>query len=113
MQLFLNSSFRECCRMNSWNVFLKEKLNEANAGCEKGDQFKLPLFIARYKSELLAKYQKLSPVHKQILIAKVQAAHDLKVPPAGANPKAINQAVTATFAKMDQDVCLLFFYVVY
>ncbi|KAF8132909.1 hypothetical protein EV363DRAFT_1397828 [Boletus edulis] len=93
-QLFLSSLMRERRR---------EKLKEANSGRKKGDHFKLPLFIAKYKSELLDEYRKLSPVHKQTLIAKVQAACDSKVPPAHANPKAVNQAITATFANMDQE----------
>ncbi|KAG6369723.1 hypothetical protein JVT61DRAFT_13653 [Boletus reticuloceps] len=37
-------------------------------------------------------------------MVKVQAAHDSKVLPTCTNPKAINQAVTAPFSKMDQDV---------
>ncbi|KAF8129930.1 hypothetical protein EV363DRAFT_1076588, partial [Boletus edulis] len=109
-QLFLSSSMRERRRVNIWNAFLKEKLKEANSGRKKGDRFKLPLFIAKYKSELLDEYRKLSPVHKQTLIAKVQAARDSKVPPAHANPKAVNQAITATFANMDQEVRPLYIY---
>ncbi|KAF8552849.1 hypothetical protein OG21DRAFT_1386286, partial [Imleria badia] len=105
-QLFLRSLMHEHRCVNIWNAFLKEKLKEVNSGCEKGDRFKLLLFIAKYKSELLDEYRKLSPVHKQTLIAKVQAACDSKVPSARANPKAVNQAITATFANMDHEVPL-------
>ncbi|KAG6370354.1 hypothetical protein JVT61DRAFT_12163 [Boletus reticuloceps] len=102
-QLLLNSSFHEHRRVNSWNAFLKAKLNEVNSGRDKGDHFKLPSFIARYKEELLAEYWKLTPAEKQTLKAKVQAAHDSKPPPARANPKTVNQAVTAAFSKMDKE----------
>jgi hypothetical protein len=107
-QLFLNSVFRERRRVNTWNAFLKEKLREANSGCGKGDHFKLPAFVARYKNELLAEYQKLTPVQKQGMIAKVQVARAAKAPPAHANPKAVNQAITAAFSRMDQEVWLSF-----
>jgi hypothetical protein len=74
----------------------------------KGDRFKLPAFVARYKNELLAEYQKLTPVQKQGMIAKVQVACEAKAPPAHANPKAVNQAITAVFSRMDQEVWLSF-----
>ncbi|KAF8125559.1 hypothetical protein EV363DRAFT_1402329 [Boletus edulis] len=80
--LFLNSLFCKHWHVNSWNVFLKEKLNGTNSGHKKGHCFKLSFF-----SELLAKYQKLSPADKKTLIAKVQAAHDSKVLPTHANPR--------------------------
>lgn len=86
-QLLLNSSFHECCCVNSWNAFLKEKLNMANSSCKKGNCFKLPFFVTRYKNELLVKYQKLTLAEKQTLIAKVQSAHNSKVVPTCANQK--------------------------
>jgi hypothetical protein len=107
-QLFLNSVFREHRHVNAWNAFLKEKLHEANSGHGKGDRFKLPAFVARYKNELLAEYQKLTPIQKQGMIAKVQVACEAKALPARANPKAVNQAITAAFSRMDQEVWLSF-----
>ncbi|KAG9312372.1 hypothetical protein JVU11DRAFT_6745 [Chiua virens] len=103
-QLWLNPSFHEHQHVNSRNAFLKEKLKEANTGRERGDRFILPQYIVIHKQVLLAEYWQLSPTEKHGLIAKVQAAHGLKTVPVCANPKTVNQAIMATFLKMDQDV---------
>ncbi|KAG6370664.1 hypothetical protein JVT61DRAFT_11149 [Boletus reticuloceps] len=102
-QLFLNSAMRDRRRVNAWNAFLKEKLGEINSGHEKGNHVKLPTFVATHKVELLAEYRKLTNVQRQSLIAKVQAACESKPLRARANPKAINQAITGAFVKMDQE----------
>ncbi|KAF8119568.1 hypothetical protein EV363DRAFT_1305048 [Boletus edulis] len=50
-QLFLNSLFCKHWHVNSWNVFLKEKLNGTNSGHKKGHCFKLSFFVTRYIQE--------------------------------------------------------------
>ncbi|KAF8547164.1 hypothetical protein OG21DRAFT_1425343, partial [Imleria badia] len=102
-QLFLNSAMRDRRHVNAWNAFLKEKLGVINSGREKGNRVKLPAFVATHKVELLAEYRKLTNVQRQSLIAKVQAARESKPLRARANPKAINQAITGAFVKMDQE----------
>lgn len=90
-QLFLNFAFHVCQCVNAWNSFLKEKLHKANSGHGKGDCFKIPTFVARYKNELLAEYQKLTPIQKQDMIAKVQVAHEAKGLPAHTNPRLLTK----------------------
>lgn len=104
-QLLLDFKLRECRRANTWNAFIKEKISEANSTRAKGERFKLPFFVAKFKEALLTEYKSLSPAEKHTLAAKLQDARRAKPPPARANPKAANHAISATFTKMDREVC--------
>ncbi|KAI6099406.1 hypothetical protein EDD16DRAFT_1697402 [Pisolithus croceorrhizus] len=91
-------------RINLWNVFIRAKLCEVNAG----DRVKLMQFVAQNKDDLLVAYKNLTLAQQEAYNAEVQVARDTKVMIMCSNPKAISHTVSAAFANMDWEVRLFF-----
>ncbi|KAG2072958.1 hypothetical protein BDR04DRAFT_1011984, partial [Suillus decipiens] len=96
--------------VNSWNAFVRAKLNEANEDHEQGDHIKLTRFIAKNKDKLTLTHALLSSAEKQGYNTQVLEAHKKKNQVAQANPKAILHDTNATFASMDCKACILSFF---
>ncbi|KAG2068116.1 hypothetical protein BDR04DRAFT_1025375, partial [Suillus decipiens] len=93
--------------VNSWNAFVRAKLNEANEDCEQGDHIKFTRFVAENKDELTCAHAQLSSAEKRVYNAQVVEACKQKNRVACANPKAILHDINATFTSMDHEVCIL------
>ncbi|KAG1883469.1 hypothetical protein F4604DRAFT_1920674 [Suillus subluteus] len=102
-QLFLRT--RMLCQqqsVNSWNTFVRAKLNEANEDREQGDRIKLTRFIAENKDKLTCAHALLSSAKKRVYNTQVLEACKKKNQVAQANPKAILHDINATFTSMDR-----------
>ncbi|KAG1859237.1 hypothetical protein F4604DRAFT_1529969, partial [Suillus subluteus] len=109
-QLFLRTRMLHQQRsVNSWNTFVRAKLNEANEDCEQGDRIKLTRFIAENKDELTHAHVLLSSAEKRVYNTQVLEARK-KNQVARANPKAILHDVNATFTSMDREARILSFF---
>ncbi|KAG2123743.1 hypothetical protein DEU56DRAFT_695593, partial [Suillus clintonianus] len=107
-QLFLKSRMlHQQCGVNSWNAFVRAKLNEVNQDREQGDRIKLTRFIAENKDELTRAHARLSSAEKWVYNAQVIEARKQKNRVARANPKAILHDINATFTSMDREACIL------
>ncbi|KAG1765355.1 hypothetical protein EDD22DRAFT_741473, partial [Suillus occidentalis] len=107
-QLFLRSRMlRQQQSVNSWNAFVRAKLNEANQDREQGDCIKLTRFIAKNKDELTCAHAQLSSAEKRVYNAQVVEARKQKNRVARTNPKAIQHDINATFTSMDREACIL------
>ncbi|KAG1882373.1 hypothetical protein F4604DRAFT_1532498, partial [Suillus subluteus] len=105
-QLFLHSRMlQQNRRVNSWNAFVKARLQDANEGLGRGDRFKLTAFIAQNKARLLRDYGRLTVAEKKGYNIRVLEAREAKNRTARANPKAVKHNVNAAFTSMDREVC--------
>ncbi|KAG2336049.1 hypothetical protein BDR05DRAFT_1006216 [Suillus weaverae] len=101
-QLFLRSAMLQRNRhVNSWNAFVKARLEAENEGLGQGDRTKLTAFIAQNKAMLLRDYRKLTFAEKQAYNAHVLEDRQAKNCTACANPKAVRHDVNAAFTLMD------------
>ncbi|KAG1727099.1 hypothetical protein EDD22DRAFT_789375 [Suillus occidentalis] len=103
-QLFLRSAMlQRNRRVNSWNAFVKARLEAKNEGLDRGDRTKLTAFIAQNKATLLQDYCKLTLAEKQAYNAHVLEDCQAKNRTACANPKAIKHDMNAAFTSMDRE----------
>ncbi|KAG2056158.1 hypothetical protein BDR06DRAFT_880609, partial [Suillus hirtellus] len=86
--------------VNTWNSFMRTKLQDANMG----ECIKLTKFITENKASLLRAYGPLKVAEKQAYNAWVLQACQEKRSAAHANPKAIQHDMNATFTSMDYEV---------
>ncbi|KAG0703206.1 hypothetical protein DFH29DRAFT_981989 [Suillus ampliporus] len=101
-QLFLRSRMLQKTRgVNSWNAFVKARLNDENEGLGRGDCTKLMAFIAENKAMLLPDYCKLTFAEKQAYNACVLKDREAKNCTAHSNPNAVKHDVNAAFTFMD------------
>ncbi|KAG1719821.1 uncharacterized protein EDB91DRAFT_1017355, partial [Suillus paluster] len=104
-QLFLHSRMlQQNRRVNSWNAFVKARLQDANEGLGRGDRFKLTVFIAQNKARLLRDYGRLTVAEKKGYNIRVLKAREVKNHTARANPKAVKHDVNAAFMASYQPI---------
>ncbi|KAG2743372.1 hypothetical protein P692DRAFT_201688353, partial [Suillus brevipes Sb2] len=104
-QLFLRSCMlQQTRRVNSWNAFVKARLQDANEGLGRGDRLKLTAFIAENKARLLRDYGRLTVAEKQAYNVDVLKSREAKNRTARANPKAVKHDMNAAFTSMDREV---------
>ncbi|KAG1725373.1 hypothetical protein EDB19DRAFT_1603672, partial [Suillus lakei] len=104
-QLFLRSCMLQQTRcVNSWNAFIKARLQDANEGLGRGDHLKLTAFIAENKARLLRDYGRLTVAEKQAYNVDVLKSREAKNCTTRANPKAVKHDMNAAFTSMDHEV---------
>ncbi|KAG1756912.1 uncharacterized protein EDB91DRAFT_1041445, partial [Suillus paluster] len=91
-------------KLNAWNVFVRQKLNEANEELTTGERWKLPTFIAAHQAELMGGYCQLSEAAKNDLRRDINVFHESRVKIVHLNPKALQKQVNAIFHSMEKEV---------
>ncbi|KAG0692952.1 hypothetical protein DFH29DRAFT_816899, partial [Suillus ampliporus] len=106
-QLFLRSRMLQKTRgVNSWNTFVKARLNDENEGQLRQRRLHKTYGLhRRNKATLLRDYRKLTFAEKQAYNARVLEDHQAKNHTARSNPKAVKHDVNAAFTFMDREVC--------
>ncbi|KAG2142140.1 hypothetical protein BD769DRAFT_1319553, partial [Suillus cothurnatus] len=95
-------------RVNPWNAFVRQKMNEYNEGRGVGDRLKLPVFIAEHHAQLTSSYFRLTVAEKGHLWDNVETLRQSCVKVTHltrhhANPKALQKDVNATFNVMQTE----------
>ncbi|KAG1784998.1 uncharacterized protein HD556DRAFT_1250527, partial [Suillus plorans] len=108
-QLYLGGqTVRRSRRPNTWNAFVRQRLDDINEGLSKGNRWKLTEFIESHKETLRNDYARLSRAQKnnyEVEIIKMRADKQRMVHD---NPRAVQRDMQATFAAMDQEVLSYF-----
>ncbi|KAG1758949.1 hypothetical protein EDD22DRAFT_783245, partial [Suillus occidentalis] len=89
---------------NTWNVFVRQKLNEANEELTIGEWWKLPAFIAAHQAELTEGYRQLSEATKNDLQCDMNVFCESRIKIVHSNPKALQKQVNAMFNSMEKEV---------
>ncbi|KAG2353068.1 hypothetical protein BDR07DRAFT_1245864, partial [Suillus spraguei] len=93
---------------NTWNAFVRQRLDDINEGLSKGNRWKLTEFIESHKETLCNDYARLSHAQKNNHKVEIIKMHANKQRMVRDNPRAVQRDTQATFAAMDQEVLSYF-----